>query len=30
MADFIYERNKKLIKELEKKIDEEIKYNKKE
>ena len=28
MADFIYERDKKLIKELEKKIDEEIKYNK--
>ena len=28
MADFIYERDKKLINELEKKIDEEIKYNK--
>lgn len=28
MADFIYERDKKLIKGLEKKIDEEIKYNK--
>ena len=28
MADFIYERDKKLIKGLEKKIDQEIVYNK--
>ena len=28
MADFIYERDKKLIKGLEKKIDQEIEYNK--
>ena len=27
MADFIYERDKKLIKDLEEKLDEEIKYN---